>query len=102
MQCSCKTLLLFLSFDIIKNDYTSLDSQGWMLHNDLKYVNVANKIEVHTTLEFNNCNFQYIFLNLIISVNHGAKVTKFGKHVVKDHSEGSVSQIVDLGLSFLF
>ena len=65
-----------------------------MLYNDLKYVNVTNKIKVHTTLEFKNCNFQYIFLNWIISVIHGAKVTKFG------HSEGTVSQISYLGLSF--
>ena len=43
-----------------------------MLYNDLKYVNVANKIEEHTTLEFKNCNFQYIFLNWIISVIHEA------------------------------
>ena len=62
-----------------------------MLYNDLKYVNVANKIEEHTTLEFEN--FQYIFLNWIISVIHEAKVTKFGTHVVKDHSEGTLSQI---------
>ena len=73
-----------------------------MLYNDLKYVNVANKIKEHTTLEFKNCNFQYIFLNWIISVIHEAKVTKFGTHVVKDHSEGTVSQILDLGLSFDF
>ena len=73
-----------------------------MLHNDLKYVNVANKIEVHTTLEFKNCNFQYILLNLIISIIHGVKITEFGTHVVEDHSEGTVSQIFDLGLSFHF
>ena len=60
-----------------------------MLHNDLKYVNVANKIEVHTTLEFKNCNFQYIYLNLIISIIHGAKLTKFGTYVVEDHLEGT-------------
>ena len=58
-----------------------------MLHNDLKCVNVANKVEEHTTLEFKNCNFQNIFLNLIISVKHGAKITKFGTHVVEDHSD---------------
>ena len=73
-----------------------------MLHNDLKYVNVANKIKVHTTLEFKNCNFQYFFSNLIISVIHGAKITKFDTHVVEDHSEGAVSQIFDLGLTFHF
>ena len=73
-----------------------------MLHNDLKYVNVDNKIEVHATLEYKNCNFQYIFFNFIISVIHGANVTKFGTHVVGDHSEGTVSQIFYLGLSFDF
>ena len=56
-----------------------------MLHNDLKYGNVANKIEVHTTLEYKYCNFQYILLNLIISVIHGANVTKFGTYIVGDH-----------------
>ena len=73
-----------------------------MLHNDLKYVNVANKIEVQATLKYKNCNFQYIFLNLIISVIHGAKITKLGTHVVEDHSEGNMSQILYLGLSFYF
>ena len=73
-----------------------------MLHNDLKYVNVANKIEVHATLEYKNCNFQYIFLTLIISIIHCANVTKFGTRVVGIHSEGTVSQIFDLGLSFYF
>ena len=60
-----------------------------MLHNDLKYVNVANNIEVHATLENKNCNFQYICLKLIISVIEGAKITKFGTHVVGDYSEGN-------------
>ena len=73
-----------------------------MLYNDIKYVKVANKIEVHATLEYKNCNFQYIVLNLIISVIHRAKITKFDTHVVEDNSEGTVSQIFDLGLSFHF
>ena len=73
-----------------------------MLYNDLKYVNVANKIKEHTTLELQNCNFQYMFLNWIISVIHGEKVTKFGTHVVNDYSEGTVSQIFYLGLSYHF
>ena len=73
-----------------------------MLHNDLKYVNVANKIEVHTTLEYKNCNFQYNLSDLIISVISGAKITKFGTPVVVDHSEGTISQIFDLRLSFYF
>ena len=72
-----------------------------MLYNDLNYVNVADKIEVHTTSEFKNCNFQYVLLNCIISVIiHGAKVTKFDTHVVDNHSEGTMSQIYYLGLSF--
>ena len=58
-----------------------------MLYHDLNYLNVANEIEVLTTLELKNCNFQYIFLNLIISVIHGAKITKFGTHVAEHHSE---------------
>ena len=73
-----------------------------MLYNDLKYVNMTNKIKVHTTLELEYCNFQHIVLNWIVSVTHQAKVTKFGTHVVEDQSEGTMSQISDLGLSFHF
>ena len=79
-----------LVFKYSKYSYTRLDSQGWMLHHDLKYVNVANRIKVHPTLEYKNCNFQYIILNFIISVIHGAKITKFGTHGVEDHSEGTM------------
>ena len=61
---------------------------------------MTNKIKVHTTLEFKNCNSQHIVLNWIIPVTHQAKVTKFGTHVVEDQSEGTMSQIFDLGLSF--
>ena len=63
---------------------------------------MANKIEAHTTLEFKNCNFQYIFLNLIISVIYGANITIFGTHEVDDHSEGTASQIFYLGHRFYF
>ena len=70
-----------------------------MLYNDLKYLNVANKIKEHTTWEFKICNFQQQKLNWIISVIHKAKVTKFGTHVVNDHSEGTMSQIFYLWLS---
>ena len=73
-----------------------------MLYNDLKYVNVTNEIEVHTTWEFKNCNFQYIFLKWIISVIYGPNITKFGTHVVKDHSEGTMSQIFLNRAWFLF
>ena len=73
-----------------------------MLYNDLKYLNVANLTEVLTTLEFKNCNFQYIFLNWIISVIHGAKIIKLSIHLAEHHSEGTMSQIFDLGPSFYF
>ena len=73
-----------------------------MLYNDVKYLNVANEIEVVKTLEFKNCNFQYILLNWIISVIHGAKITKWGTYVAEHHSEGTVSQIFNLGPSFFF
>ena len=63
---------------------------------------MADKKEVHSTLEFKNCNFQNIFLNWIISVIHRAKITKFGTHVVEDHSEGTMSQFFNLGPSFYF
>ena len=73
-----------------------------MLYNDINCVNVNNKIEAYTPCKLKNCNFQYIFLNLITSVIDGAKFMKFGRHVVKGHSEGTVSQIFDLGPSFYF
>ena len=73
-----------------------------MLYNDLKYVNVTNEIEVRTTWEFKNFNFQYIVLKWIISVIYGPKITKFGIHVVEDYSEGTMSQIFYLGPGFYF
>ena len=73
-----------------------------MLSNDLKYVNVTNKIEEDTAWEFGNCNFQYIFLNWIISGIYGPKFLKFGTHAVEAHLEGTVSQICYLGPSFYF
>ena len=39
-----------------------------MLYNDLKHVNVGNRIEVYSIWEFQNFNFQYFFFNWIISV----------------------------------
>ena len=47
-----------------------------MLYNDLKHVNVGNKIEVYSTWEIENCNSQKKKLNLIILVIDGAKFTK--------------------------
>ena len=73
-----------------------------MLSNDLKYVNVAIKIEVYTTWEFKTFNFQFISLNLFFSLIYGANFTRFGRHVAKDHSEGTMSQILDLGPSSYF
>ena len=73
-----------------------------MLYNDLKHANVGDKTEVYSTWEFENFNFQYIFLNWIISVIDGAKATKFGTPLVEGHSEGTVSQIFYLGPSFYF
>ena len=71
-----------------------------MLFNDLSYLNVTRTVEIHPTWEFKSCNFQYIFLNWIFSVIYDTKITKFGTCVVDDHSEGTVSQIFDLGPSF--
>ena len=47
-------------------------------------------------------NFSIFFLNWIISVIDGAKITKFGTPLVEGHSEGTVSQIFNLGPSFYF
>ena len=73
-----------------------------MLFNYINCVNVSNKIEVYTPSKLKICNFQYICLNLIISVIYGAKFMKFGRHVVKGHSEGTVSQIFYLCPSCFF
>ena len=58
-----------------------------MLSNDLNYLNVTYTVEIHPTWEFKSCNFQYIFLNWIISVNYEAKITKFGICIDEGHSE---------------
>ena len=73
-----------------------------MLYNDVNCVNVKNKIEVWTTWKIKNLNFQYNFLNLIISVIYGAKSMKFGTPVVEGHLEGTVSQIFYSCPSFFF
>ena len=73
-----------------------------MLSNDLKFVNVNNKVEIHLTRKLKNRNFQYIFLNWIITVIYGPKFTKFETGLVEGHSEGTVSQIFYLGPSFYF
>ena len=53
-----------------------------MLYDDMIYVNVENEIEVYNKQTLKNCNFQYIFLNLNISVNNGANFIKFGTLVL--------------------
>ena len=73
-----------------------------MLSNDLNYLNVTYTVEIHPTWEFKSCNFQYIFLNWIISLIYEAKITIFETCIVEGHSEGTVSQIFYLGLSFYF
>ena len=65
-----------------------------MIYSDLKHVNVGNKIEVYSTWEFENCNFPYLFLNLIISVINGAKFTRFETSLVEGHSEGPCLRIL--------
>ena len=90
-----------LVFQYPYDNYASLDSQIRKLYNDLRYANVGNKIEFYSTWEFGNFNFQYLFLNWIISVIDRAKVTKFGTPLAEGHS-GTVSQIFNLGPSFYF
>ena len=77
----------------LNDNYTSLDSQSWMLSNDLNYLNVTYAVEIHPTLKFKSCNFQYIFFNWIISVIYEAKITKIGTCIVEGHSERTMSQI---------
>ena len=50
-----------LVFQYPNDNYTSLDSQYRMLYNDLKHANVGNKIEVYSTWESENIDFQYFF-----------------------------------------
>ena len=52
-----------LAYRYLKKNYISLDSQNKMLHGDINYVNISNKIKVRTRRQFRNCNFSYIFLN---------------------------------------
>ena len=85
-----------------KEKYISLDSQRRMLNHDIDVVNMSNKIKSQIKREFRNCNFSYIFLNWNISVIIGVKSIKLGTLVVNAHSEGTVSQIFYLGLSFYF
>ena len=84
------------------DNHTPLDSQRGMLSNDLKYLNVTYTVEIKPTWEFKSSNFQYIFLNWIISVIYKANITKFRTCIVRGHSEGTVSQIFYLSLSFYF
>ena len=77
-----------LVFQYPNNDYISVDSQRRMLY------------RCHEN--FKNCKFQIFFFNWSFSVIYGAKLTKFGTCVVEGHLEGTVSQIFDLGPSFLF
>ena len=73
-----------------------------MQYNDLKYVNVGNKVELLTAWKFKKCNFQSFVLKWIILVIYGGKFTIFGTHLVEGHLEGTVFQILYLGLGFYF
>ena len=63
---------------------------------------MGNKVDLLTAWKFTKCYFQSIFLNWIISVIYEGKFTKFGTHLVAGHLEGTVSQILYLGLGFYF
>ena len=52
--------------------------------------------------KFENSLFLKYFLNKDISFNILWKFMKFKIHVLDGHSEGTVSQIFDLGLRFYF
>ena len=78
MQSSIFSLLLLYP----NKNYVPLHSQTKMLHDDLKYVDVRNEIEVYTSWELEYCNFHQMFLNWIISVIIGANLTQFCTLVV--------------------
>ena len=87
----CVFLLAFYYSD---DKFTLLDSQRRMLASDIKYVNVADKVEIHPTWKLKNCNFQYIFeldyFNYRLSY-----FTKRGTCILEGHLE-----ILYLGSSF--
>ena len=49
-----------LVYRYLKN-YIKLDSQKTMLHGNINYVNISNKIKVRTRRQFRNCNFHIFF-----------------------------------------
>ena len=73
-----------------------------MLNYDMNYVNISSEIRVGIKREFRNCNFSNILLNWNNSLIIGPKLVKFGTCTAKTHSEGTVSQIFYLDLSFYF
>ena len=52
--------------------------------------------------KFEKSFFFLYFLNKDISFNIPQQVLKFDIHVIQGHTEGTVSQIFDIGLSFYF
>ena len=73
-----------------------------MLKHYTNFINMSDKIKSHMKREFRNCSFSSFFFNWIISVINRVKLTKFGRHVVEGHWEGTVSQTFYLGPSFNF
>ena len=68
---------LFYVSKYLNDNYTSIDSQRWMLSNGLNYLNMTYTVDISPTWEFKSCNNQYIFLNWIISLIFQAKFTNF-------------------------
>ena len=63
---------------------------------------MGNKVNVYINWELKKKDFHSSFLNWNISVKNCGNLMSFGRHVVRIHSKGTVSQIFYLGSSFHF
>ena len=63
---------------------------------------MGTKVNAYINRELKKNRFSFIFFNWNISVNNCGNLMKFGRHVVKVHSEGTMSQIFYLASSFNF
>ena len=63
---------------------------------------IIRLMPIWSIIKFENSLFFLYFFNKDISFNIPWKLMKFTIHALEGHSEGTVSQIFDLGLSFYF
>ena len=63
---------------------------------------MGTKVDAYINRELKKLDFHSSYLNWNISVNNCGNLMKFGRHIVKVHSEGTLSQNFYLGSSFHF